>query len=83
MKAVAAHYMMFRPGASAMYERQDEVIARLVEELLRREGGDLDPWLRVFWDGAGSDEERLRVVVDQVASLTDVSVIRWYDRFCW
>ncbi len=82
MKGVAAQYVMQRPGARAMYDRQHEIIVELTAALLEREGADLDPWLRGWWDRAGSDAQRVRVVVDQVASLTDVSVLHWHDRLC-
>ena len=32
------------------------------------------------WAAAGDDAARLRVVVDQVASLTDASAVTWHDR---
>jgi len=42
----------------------------------------LDPLLRPSWDAAGTDAARRRVVVDQVASLTDTSAIAWHHRLC-
>jgi dGTPase len=32
------------------------------------------------WRAADDDGARLRVVVDQVASLTDASALAWYER---
>jgi dGTPase len=32
------------------------------------------------WKAAADDAGRLRVVVDQVASLTDASAVTWHDR---
>ena len=40
----------------------------------------LEPWLRPSFDAAESDGERLRVIVDQVASLTDQSALAWFER---
>ena len=40
----------------------------------------LEPAFRDDHAAAGSDAERLRVVVDQVASLTDASAMLWHDR---
>jgi dGTPase len=34
------------------------------------------------WDAAGTDATRRRVVIDQVASLTDTSAIAWHHRLC-
>jgi dGTPase len=34
------------------------------------------------WRAAADDAARLRVVVDQVASLTDASAVAWHTRLC-
>ncbi len=81
MKAVAVHYVMHRPGAEAEYARQQAVIEELVAALVLDGGRSLEPWLRPTYDQATTDGERLRVVVDQVASLTDVSIVAWHRRF--
>ena len=31
------------------------------------------------WDAADDEEVRLRIVIDQVASLTDLSILRWHN----
>ncbi len=80
MKAVAVQYVMNRPGADAEYARQREVIAELVNALVFDGGRSLEPWLRPTYDAATDDAERLRVVIDQVASLTDVSLVEWHRR---
>jgi len=41
----------------------------------------LEPWLRTAYDAAPDDAAKLRVVVDQVASLTDPSALTWHDRY--
>ena len=43
-------------------------------------GRSLEPWLRPTYEAARDDAERLRVVIDQVASLTDVSIVDWHRR---
>ena len=40
----------------------------------------LDPPFAAVWKAAGDDAERLRVVVDQVASLTDARAVAWHAR---
>ena len=82
MKAVTAHFVMFRPEAARSYRHQHALIAELADALLHRDGRDLDPWLAGFWGAAASDAERTRVVIDQIASLTDVSAVRWHGRLC-
>ena len=80
MKAVAVHYVMRREGAERDYARQREIIAELVHALRLDEGRSLEPWLRPSYLAATSDAERFRVIIDQVASLTDVSVLAWHER---
>lgn len=82
MKAVAVRYVMNREGAEAEYARQRERIAALVHALVLDEGRALDPWLRPTFQAARTDAERLRVIIDQVASLTDVSILDWHRRLC-
>ncbi|HEV7209356.1 MAG TPA: deoxyguanosinetriphosphate triphosphohydrolase [Mycobacteriales bacterium] len=78
LKAVAMHYVMSRRGAEQ--QRQRELVTELVLLLRDRGGPALEPLLRPAWAAAGDDCARLRVVVDQVASLTDVSAATWRDR---
>ena len=40
----------------------------------------LDPVFGPLWRAASSDEARLRVVIDQVASLTDATALDWHAR---
>ena len=47
----------------------------LVDLLSASAPASLDPILRDAWDGAPDDAARLRVVLDQVASLTDASAV--------
>lgn len=76
LKGVTAWYVMERPGARARQARQREVIGELVELLARDAPRSLDPALRVMFQEAVDDAARLRVVIDQVARLTDASAQR-------
>ena len=78
MKAVAVRYVMRRPGSENVYARQREIIAELVHALVVDGGRALEPWFKATYLEAGSDGERLRVIIDQVASLTDVSIMEWH-----
>ncbi|TAK68957.1 MAG: deoxyguanosinetriphosphate triphosphohydrolase [Actinomycetota bacterium] len=82
MKGVAGFYVIEPQGTGRTHRRQREVLAELVSTLWHDGGSQLEPWLRPAWDSAGDDAARLRVVVDQVASLTDVSAVAWHDRLC-
>ena len=80
LKAVAARYVMLRREAAALQARQREVVTELVSVLADRAPDALDPALRPDWLAAGDDAARLRVVVDQVAWLTDLSAPVWHAR---
>jgi len=80
MKAITARYVMERAGAEVEYERQREIIAEVVHALTLEEGRSLEPWLRPTYEQAATDAERFRVIIDQVASLTDVSIVHWHKR---
>ena len=72
LKAVAAHFVMNASERVELMAWQREVVASLVGAYLERPEERLDPDLRGDWVVAGDDAARRRVVIDQVASLTDV-----------
>ena len=82
LKSVALRYVMQRPGADHIYRQQRELLTELVESLMIRGSRGLEPWLLDQGAAADSDARRLRVVLDQVASLTDVSAVAWHRRLC-
>jgi dGTPase len=82
LKAIAWHYVMGREGAARAQELERELLTELVYAVELGAPGTLDPLLRGSWAAAGSDKERRRVVIDQVASLTDTSAIAWHHRLC-
>jgi dGTPase len=77
LKGMALRYVMRARGA-AWYERQRAILVELVEELCRRAPDHLDPMFAPLWKAAGNDADRLRVVIDQVASLTDPGAAAWH-----
>ena len=82
LKGIAAHYVMQAEDRIDLMERQRELIAELVTALLDRGGSALEPAVADDWRDAADDAARLRVVVDQVASLTDISAVSWHARLC-
>ena len=71
LKAVAGHYLINAAASQDRYEKQNIVIHELVEMLFEAAPLELDPIFEDDWKLATNDSERLRVVVDQIASLTD------------
>ncbi len=82
LKGVTAFYVMSRAGATAIRAREREVIKELAGALLAGPPGTLDLMFAPDFEAARSDRERLRVVVDQIASLTDTSAAAWHARLC-
>jgi dGTPase len=82
LKGITAHYVMTRAGAAASQARERELLTELAHAIERGAPVTLDPLLRPSWDEAPTDAARRRVVIDQVASLTDTSAIAWHHRLC-
>ncbi|GAB4006493.1 deoxyguanosinetriphosphate triphosphohydrolase [Nocardioides ultimimeridianus] len=82
LKSVAAHYVMQDAGRIAAQERQRELLAELVETLAGRGRDGLDQSFAEDWDLAADDAARMRVVIDQVASLTDASAVTRHADLC-
>jgi len=81
LKGVALRYVMLRPGAESRYTEQQDIVSDLVCRIVESAPHGLDPISRTAWHAAPDDAARLRVVIDQVASLTDASVLVWHRRF--
>jgi dGTPase len=73
LKGITAHYVMSRPGVTAVQERERQVVSELVARLADLAPGPLEPMYAEAWQAAPDDSARLRVVVDQVAGLTDAA----------
>jgi dGTPase len=80
LKAVAAQYVMMRPGAAERQAAQRALLTELVTAVLDNAPASLDRAMAAVWEEAGDDSERLRVVIDQVAQLTDTSAVTWHRR---
>jgi len=79
LKAVAFRYVMARAETAARQVRQRELLTELCHALLARPEA-LDPLHAPVWAAAADDAARLRVVLDQVAGLTDTSAVGWHAR---
>lgn len=77
LKGMALRYVMRTRAAEDWYEEQRTILVELVEALLRTPER-LDAVFRPLFGAADSDAAALRVVVDQVASLTDPAAVSWH-----
>jgi dGTPase len=79
LKGIVAANVMSTNARKPLYARQRGVLTELADALLT-DPTRLDVGFAADWADAGDDTARKRVVVDQVASLTDVSAIAWHER---
>jgi dGTPase len=79
LKGMVAAFVMAHNTRQPVYLQQRELLQELADMLLDRPH-ELDPAFRADWRAARDDAERKRVVVDQVASLTDQSALAWHHR---
>jgi len=82
LKGIAAAYVMAPREDEPVYHRQRVVLVDLVEAIYASAEAALEPTFLEDWRRAADDGARLRVVIDQVASLTDLSAYAWHARLC-
>ncbi|GGT39453.1 deoxyguanosinetriphosphate triphosphohydrolase [Nonomuraea spiralis] len=80
LKGVTAHYVMTTEGHHANQARQRELITELASLITLGAPGTLEPAFRPAFAEAPDDPARVRVVIDQIASLTDTSAVAWHRR---
>ncbi|MEU0374399.1 deoxyguanosinetriphosphate triphosphohydrolase [Streptomyces sp. NPDC006283] len=73
LKAVADRYVMQRAEQEALRADQRIVLAELAQALTARAPEGLEPQFRAMFETAADDRARKRVIVDQIANLTDAS----------
>lgn len=71
LKSIATNYVINAAASQERYADQQIVIKELVEMVLAKAPASFDSFFLQDWQEASSDAQRLRVVIDQVASLTD------------
>ena len=71
LKAIAGHYLINASHSQDRYAKQQIIIVELVEMLIARAPRELDSIFIKSWNEAGDEWGRMRVIIDQVAALTD------------
>ena len=79
LKGIIGASVVSIEGRKTLYKEQRRVLKRLATALWESPDA-LDAMYRIDFAQAHSDTERRRVVVDQVASLTDQLAIAWHGR---
>jgi dGTPase len=74
LKSFAAHYIFRAERSQERYREERAKIFTLADGLMASKGALLERPLALDWERAESDNQRLRIVVDAIASLTDPAV---------
>lgn len=85
LKGIAVHFLMEPREHSPLHGEEQRIITDLVDVLIAdapQPSLALEPVFWEDWANAESDGERLRVAVDQVASLTDGSAMTLHELLC-
>jgi len=80
LKAIAGHYLINAAHSQDRYAKQQIIIAELVDMLRACAPRELDSIFLKAWDEAGDESARMRVVIDQVAALTDPGAYALHTR---
>ncbi|MGN6503880.1 MAG: deoxyguanosinetriphosphate triphosphohydrolase [Pseudolysinimonas sp.] len=78
LKGIVAANVMSTNARKPVYAQQRDILTGLADALWA-DPSRLDIGFAADWAAAPDDVARKRVVVDQVASLTDVSALAWHD----
>ena len=71
LKAIAGHYLINAAHSQERYAKQQVIISELVEMLMACAPRELDSIFIKAWNEAADESGRMRVIIDQVAALTD------------
>lgn len=80
LKGIGMFHVLNSPERQARRAIQRELLTELVEALWTSAPRDLDVAFAADFKEAADDDARLRVIIDQVASLTDPSALGWHSR---
>ena len=80
LKSMAGHYVINADDSQIRYADQQKLLTELVEAILQSAPTTLEGFFLQDWQQAQSDQQRLRVVIDQVASLTDPGAVALHNR---
>lgn len=80
LKGLVSAFLMSLQSRKEFYEWQRAVLTELSDALLAANGKHLDTYCSDAWKAAADEAAKRRVIVDQVASLTDLSALKLHDQ---
>ncbi|MFM7492267.1 MAG: deoxyguanosinetriphosphate triphosphohydrolase [Actinomycetota bacterium] len=80
LKSMAGHYIIRAEESQERYAKQQQVIVDLVQAVRESAPSTLESFFLQEWNRADSEREKMRVVIDQIASLTDVGAYALHEQ---
>jgi len=80
LKSISAHFIINAESSQGHYAKQRGLLKELVARILQSAPATLETFFLEEWHEASDDAARLRVVLDQVASFTDLGAQRMAQR---
>lgn len=80
LKSMAGHYIIRAEKSQERYAQQQQVIVDLVQAVRAQAPSTLESFFLQEWNRASSEREKMRVVIDQIASLTDVGAYALHEQ---
>ena len=78
-KGLASYFLMSLDERVGYYEDQRNLLKELADVLLSSNGEALDGYSLEAWNNAKSDKEQHRVIVDQIAVLSDGAAVKMHE----
>ena len=78
-KGLASYFLMSLDERVGYYEDQRTLLKELADVLLASNGEYLDGYSQEAWSRAKNDTEKHRVIVDQIAVLTDAAALKMHE----
>jgi dGTPase len=79
LKGLAAAYVMSSAAQRPVYAQQEQILHDLHAHLWNTGSVHLSPLFAELWEDAADDTARRRIIVDQIASFTDVTARRLHE----
>ncbi len=80
LKGIVSPYLMSTEARRPFYEWQRGLLTELADALLASNGANLDSYSTAAWSAAQDEIAKHRVIVDQIACLTDQSALTLHHR---
>ena len=80
LKGIVSAFLMSHESRRPFYEWQRALLTELADALLASNGKNLDAYFELEWSKASDEVAEHRVIVDQIACLTDQSALQWHHK---